>query len=509
MVVRRIALVAILGLALGGVSVALTSPADAASGTLTVTTLDRTGHSVRSQFVTEDVHTGFDQVFWTGAARRLPQGLYDVYSAIASPSAGDTVGVRRVRVSGAAHVTIDARKGRPVRGHLSPAAPAGFISVTSAWLCDGDSIPMVGGGSSNGPAYVIPSSLPEVEFAFSSTWYEQNFDNHGATYYAGAATHRNGAPAGMTRTFYQSNLTDLAVRGRTGLQTGDAQIDVRFSPPDECRGVTLQMFANATLPYTLHMHVPAGRWWVAQAAQDYFSGPTRQYDARHSYTAIMGGAAWGPSGPLPATDQYCRCLANGVGAMFADPAQPSGADARVSYTLKKGGTTIAQKTLDPNLGSFSPKLPSAGWYSLLAVGTRHPIHPLPSNVLSPRATLHLHFYADPGRTEQIGGFVTRFVPRGLSASNHTSTKSTTVTLKLLRPRSPDAGPRSDAVKSVSAWMSTNGGHTWHAVTVRHVNGTWWTTITNPSSGFVSLRSRVLDIHGNEAATTIVRAYAVG
>lgn len=501
---RRVALLLVVGAVLGGLAVVIATPADAASGTLTVTTLDRTGHSVRSQYGAVSLKTGREYYFWTGRAHRLPFGAYDVYTAIPTVQAGaDTVGVKRVRVSGAAKLTIDARKGRAVRGYLRPAAPAGFDEQTSVWLCTADGFPVAGGSSSDGPAYVIPSSLPEVEFAFSSVWSAQDADDHGATYYAGAAVQRNGAPAGMTRTFWQSNLTRFAVKGRTGLQTGPAQMYVRYEPADECRGVTLQLFPTATLPYTLTMHVPPGPWSLGQFGQDSIYGPARKYAAGHSYTANIGAAAWGPAGPLPIVDQYCRCLTGGTGRMFADPALPSGAGARVTYTLKTHGTTIAQKTIDPEMGNFAPKLPGAGWYSLSAVATRNPINPLPSNVLSLRAVLRLHFYADPSRDMRIGGYVTRFVPHGLSMANRARTKTTTVALKLLRP-----GTDRD-VKTVSVWMSTNSGRSWHTVRVRHLNGKWWVTITNPAAGYVSLRAKVLDTHGNAATSQITRAYAIG
>jgi hypothetical protein len=503
---RRVAPALIVATTLAGLAVVVVAtPAAAVTGTLTVTTLDRTGHAVRTQIGAVSVPTGGEDFFWTGAARRLPQGVYDIYAAIPTPSVGaDTVGVRRIRVSGTTHVTIDARHGRAVRGYLRPAAPPGFMKTTAVWLCTADGSVVVGGFASDGPAYVIPSALPEVEFAFSSVWSAQDADDHGATYYAGAALHRKGAPAGITRTFRQSSLTQLMVKGRTGLQSGEAQVDVRFAPPDVCRGVTLQLFPQATLPYTLTMHLPPGPWSVSQFAQDSFYGPARRYAARRSYTVTVGAAAWGPSGTPPFVDQYCRCLVpNRI--MFADPALPSGAQSRVTYTLVRRGVAIASKTIDPDQGTFAPKLPAAGWYTLNEVGVRHPINPLPANVLSPRSMLRWRFYVDPGRDTHIGGFVTRFIPRPLTAANRARTTTTVVALKLLRENVPAA--ERDAVKSVSMWMSADGGHAWHALHVRHVNGNRSATVTNPSSGYVTLRAKVVDVNGNAVTTTIWRAYA--
>lgn len=65
------------------------------------------------------------------------------------------------------------------------------------------------------------------------------------------------------------------------------------------------------------------------------------------------------------------------------------------------------------------------------------------------------------------------------------------------------------VRSVSVWMSNGYGKPWHALHVRHSNGRWSTTVTNPHSGTVWLRAKVIDSHGNATITEVGRAYAVG
>lgn len=503
---RRVALLFVIGILLAGVSATVAVPADAATGTLTVTTLDRTGTPVRSQFGAIDVKTGDEHYLWTGSAHRLPRGTYDVYVAIATVKIGaDTVGVKRIHVSGSARLTIDARQGRPVRGYLEPSAPAGFTGHTSIWLCNAAGSPIVGGGSFDGPAYAIPSSLPEVGMSFGSIWESLALDGHGATYYAGAAVHHKGVPAGMVRTFRQSDLTNFVVHGRTGPQSGDARADVRYGSADPCREVTLQFFPPVTLPYAVTVHGPAGFWSVGQLAQDYVYGTARPYAARHWYSVTAGAAVWGPGGGLPEVDQYCGCLQATTRAMFTDRILSSGASARISYTLSKRGTTIARRTIDPDMATFAPRLRGKGWYLLTERATRNPINPLPRNVLSPRTSVRLHFYADPARAGQIGGYLTRFVPSGLGSDNRARTRTTTLSLRLLRSREP-AKNRIPA-RSVHAWMSEDDGRTWHAVRVRHVHGRWSMTVTNPKAGYVSLRAKVIDSRGNAAVTEVVRAYA--
>jgi hypothetical protein len=42
-----------------------------------------------------------------------------------------------------------------------------------------------------------------------------------------------------------------------------------------------------------------------------------------------------------------------------------------------------------------------------------------------------------------------------------------------------------------------------------VDGKRSATITNPDAGYVSLRAKVVDKHGNTATTRVPRAYAIG
>jgi hypothetical protein len=177
----------------------------------------------------------------------------------------------------------------------------------------------------------------------------------------------------------------------------------------------------------------------------------------------------------------------------------------VHYTLKRHGTEIARRTVVDDSRSFAPRLPVTGRYLLVATATRHPIRSLPGNVLSPRAALRFHFFADRDRHMQVGGFITQFVPRGLSRTNHARTRATTVVLKPRRPAGPR--PNRDAVKNMRVWSYSVAEHDWNAVPVRHSNGQWSTTIRNPASGYVSLRATVSDTHGNNTTTQVRRVYA--
>nr|WP_221382895.1 S8 family serine peptidase [Actinoplanes polyasparticus] len=76
------------------------------------------------------------------------------------------------------------------------------------------------------------------------------------------------------------------------------------------------------------------------------------------------------------------------------------------------------------------------------------------------------------------------------------------------PVTVDRAPGSAAAsnRTLTAEFSTDDGRTWQTATVSRDRGT--VRVTNPSSGFVSLRATATDTAGNTAAVTVIRAYEV-
>ena len=64
------------------------------------------------------------------------------------------------------------------------------------------------------------------------------------------------------------------------------------------------------------------------------------------------------------------------------------------------------------------------------------------------------------------------------------------------------------VRSFTAQASFNDGKTWHGVAVVRHKGFWTFAVPNPSSGFVTLRTMTVNIHGNSSVETIYRAYGI-
>jgi len=49
---------------------------------------------------------------------------------------------------------------------------------------------------------------------------------------------------------------------------------------------------------------------------------------------------------------------------------------------------------------------------------------------------------------------------------------------------------------------------WHTLPATPHGAFWLVKVHNPAQGFVSLRSVVIDVHGDSATETILRAYLV-
>ena len=485
-------------------------PASAATSSLSVTVIGRDGHIGSGDVTAIRLADGWHYGVRGGHTVRLPAGRYDVFTDVFTKGdQSDTLSARRITVSGATKLTIDARHGHRVRATLSPAAPNGYQHTFLMSLCDtGLILGSAGFYTVSDALYVVGSGLRGIEFAFASIW--EPIDKPGAAFLA-TARYRGGVPSGVSRTFRQSALATIAIRARTGPQTGTVQLGLQGYSADECVEENLQLFATGRLPLAVSAHVSAGSWSVAEDGQDYLAGRARTYRSGHRYRLTLNRAAWGPGGDLPFTSAWDRRLQVNTARMFTDPELRASAGARITFTLSGAGRTILHKTGAGEGTMLDPVLPGAGWYTLVASATRRPDHTLPAGMLSTRSSLRLHFYASPASGYQVRGYLTRFSPHGLDAANRATAGShTTVHLLPQRGKPTDGSVRQlpDSVHRVRAWASTDGGRTWHRLSVRHTASGWSAVVHNPQSGYVSLRSTVTDTHGSASTTQVIRAYAV-
>jgi hypothetical protein len=316
-------------------------PASAATSSLTVTLIGRDGHVGSGDVTAIRLADGWHYGVRGGHTVRLPAGRYDVFTDVFTKGdRSDTLSARRITVSGATKLTIDARHGRRVRATLNPATPSDSSQFFQMSLCDsavllGD----VAYSAHSDALYVIGSGQRSFEFAYASVWESNDPETPGVSFLA-SARYLGGIPNGASRTFRESALATLTVDARSGPESGTAQLSLIGYSADECVQQNLNLVAAGELPATFTARVSAGSWSIAEQAHNYIAGQPRSYRAGHHYRITLNRAAWGPGGELPYTSAWDRRLQVNTAKMFTDPELRASAGARITITRSGAGRTI-------------------------------------------------------------------------------------------------------------------------------------------------------------------------
>lgn len=503
----------VLGVALlAGSALGLVPAGDAdatGTATLTVTTLDRSGHAAATQVLVENRSTFAMRYLDSGHATRLPKGTYDAFVDVSDQhDQSDTLAIARVALTGTKKVTVDARRGHRVHLSLSPALPRGYQQSIAMSLCQTDGPGAVYGYTYSAALYLVPSSLPEAGFSASSVWSPPSGSD--ASYVVNTSVH-HGLPAGISRTVRQSSLATIAVTARSGPVSGGDNIDLRGQDNGPCTGGTEDIDRDGELPFSFTAHVSPGRWQLSATGQDYAASALHTYPGGHTYRVTVNRAAWGPEGELPYTSGGRRIYL-GTFAPFTDSSLPLSTGANLTYTLTHGGHVVVRHSSRGEVWSSNFALPQSGWYTFTESAKRHPRQALPARSFSIASSVVLHFYADAAHPTQARGYLTLFRPQGLTSRNLAHPASTTTVLLPLqrqRPSEGDVRQLPDAVHSVRLWYSVDGGAHWHSATVHRSGSSYAAAIRNPKSGYVGLKSTVTDTHGGYTTTTVLRAYGIG
>ncbi|QIY66459.1 hypothetical protein HEP85_39325 [Streptomyces sp. RPA4-2] len=524
MMVRRRSL-AFVGVAILAPLVVSAASAQAASGSLAVTTLGRHGGKVSTTVTVVAVPSGQTYRVKSGKRISLPSGRYiamtDIYESATDGSGTDTIGAQVVQVSGSTSVTLDARKGKAVKVSLDTPADVTGPPQISAQVCAATvgnmpSAFSAGGWNEQGALYAIPNSSKLLQFGYMAQW-------SGNDSYV-TVKNTTGIPAAPGGSFTRSKLATMRFSVRSGTQIGrQNSIALQAQPKvDDCTTDLMAGVHDDSAPYSAVAHVTPGTW---QPRDDIFASngddvgggfpKVRTLKAGQSFTQYFGRAAWSPMHYLPMVGH--KSVTFFPDALIGDPdVGVSGADpTKETVILSKGGTTIKKQTLT-NWGSsdaeFSADIRSVGWYHLTVDAHRYrPGITFPTGMLSSRATLDWYFKADPAKSVVAPVFLTRFLPTGLNSHNQAAPNSTT-TVGVSAGRGsqgPDVKFTTVSAKSVRVWSSADGGKTWKAAAVKHSGSTWQASVHNPASGVVALRSEVTDSVGDRSVETVYRAYAIG
>ena len=509
---RRSVAIAVALTALVSAVVPVPTASSAPANSLTIVTIDRHGHDVRSDASITNVQSGTARYVRSGRTLTVRAGTFLVLVDIVDGTDfTETIGAKRVQVSGATELTFRARFGRPVHASLDPRPPDHYTRTFQFSVCTALGIASLSHYVLGPQLYVLPTRLRRVGFAFSVLWGPADSEDPGPRW-LGAAGYRNGIPAGAVRHFRAGALVPMHVSARRGPQAGRALFQFNGGgSADGCLSDVLSVITYQNLPSSFTDYVPPGRWGITEDAQDFMVGRVRNLRLGHAYSMRVNRAVWGPTRELPYTYAGLRLRLSTPEMWFVDPTLSRyGADANVNYRLEHRGQTLLQTRVPGNVFRIPTKLlPDQGWYTLTESAVRPPDRLFPG-ALSRRAELRFHFHG-LGPNTQLPGYIAQFLPAHLTMRDSAAPGSrTTVSLRIRRDALPGdvvAYP-ADSVSAISVWWSGNRGQTWHRLPVTHRQGHWAMIVPNPVSGAVSLRATVIDVYGNSTRTTVIDGYGI-
>ncbi|WP_305786585.1 hypothetical protein [Symbioplanes lichenis] len=483
-----------------------TASASAASGTLTVTTYDRTGAKVGTPLKLINLATNGTWTATAGKAKSLPKGTYAVLAAIHTrKTASDTVGALVVKVAGKKAATIDARKGKVLKDSLDK-KPVGGYSEVQAVVCLGAWSESVEVRNNPGQVFVIPNASKKLESHLATVWSDDREQWV-------VARSQKTIPATLTRTVKRSSLATLTSYVRAGV-AGASNVNLMLQGSGmSCRSSLLTGLPSAGVPAMVKTHVSAGKWQI-EADTSAPNGDTigfqyaeRTLAAGKSYSQTFLRSAWGPATRpqiAPKTIHF------DTSQMFVDPGfgwtgrYGSEGGSKSTASLSRGGTLIKKQNRTDmysyDNAIFSAPAKKKGWYLLRVDAQRaRPGLTYPKNLLSARSSVWFSFYANPTGERTAAVAVPRFSVTGLDGSNRAKARTTTTV---------DIKAQGTAATTMSVKASYDGGKSWKAVPVKKSGGLWKATVKNQGAGFVALRAQAKTAKNYKTEVTVYRAYAV-
>ncbi|WP_037263574.1 S8 family serine peptidase [Kibdelosporangium aridum] len=193
--------------------------------------------------------------------------------------------------------------------------------------------------------------------------------------------------------------------------------------------------------------------------------------------------------------------------LFSDAARHSGFPRPEEYSFADKGDTVLYadgkeigRSGVPGDGAFTVPAAPADYRLTSEVTRTSPLWPLSTKVSAEWTFRSGHTaQATPLPLLAVG-----FDPK-LDITNH-ARANTVLAIPVRVDRQTGATGSAPSLRAVE--VSTDDGTTWRNAPVVKVNGSYWTVVQNPASGFVSLRASASDRDGNSVNQTVIRAYRV-
>ncbi len=478
--------------------------------------IDRNGHSAA---VNATIYTTQDPPIYADTPRvSVPRGQAWIAADVVTSGPHNTVAsttlvVRHVDITRSVTVDLDARPGRLFTFSLN--VPGATDTGDTAQVCvGGDFVSPFGtqASGSGGTVYVVPVRSSALTFGYASSW-QNGSDSYFITGQSGG-----GVPS---RPDYSARVADLA-RVQFSFRSGEVVGGYRQAGVESnasCGfgvGLPIPPPKGPPIPSATE-YLSAGSWTASAHGYRSFWQSTRRFRAGGAYAVTFGGAAWGPYEDFP--NVQGRQIVLFPLAPISDPAtQTSDECCDVStISLSSGGHVLKHAVMSEwrEIRDFQVTLPRAGWYTMRTSARRWiPGVAVPADILSPRDSLTWTFRAAPRPIASDPVFVpvtaTMFAPQGLNPENQAAPGASTVlSVQVVEPRAAGfQSPPRYAVAAVTVEVSFNNGRTWQRIEVRGHGTSWQATVHDPLSGYVSLRSTVVDSAHDSSTETIYQAYAI-
>jgi subtilisin family serine protease len=495
---------------------------------LTIVATDRSGAPASYPFaeivnytskngLTEGYDPDGDGVFTV----RLPKGTYGLTTIIIAPdsSTASKLDTPVVNLNHDTVITADARKAKPLDIAVDdPAAsPIGTTVSGGFHAAAGDfSHDLISPGAGDGVFVGANGSAAPARYraSIASTWGVLTPDRQTVQVLYNLAAERAGSMfTGVRIRPKASDLAHVRIHEFVKAPGHPTYHAAQLKYSDGTPAAATSAIAGDPGTSVSDLYLTPGNWGLTDAVGGYSNGTVLQGSAsrvysRGTYDVDFNRAVFGPGFGAGLNVDMSRATAQYPDYLWLTPqllsdADPThtgvalGADQRLS-TLYRDGAKVAESA-DPILIYNAPSADAT--YKLDSHMTQH-FMPVSTTVdaswtFKSKKTANAYGVALPL-------FSLRFSPK-LDTDN--SAAAGTFTLPITVNRLDSTSKTAIATPTIE--YSTDDGKTWQkaAVTVNGSGG-WNAVVTNPGSGYVSLRSTATDSGGNASSGTIIRAYAV-